>query len=253
VIVGRAGELTRLGAALGETRAGRGRLLLIAGAPGIGKSRLADATAERARRVGMTVARGYAVDEPGAPPLWPWLRLMRGWDDAAQLTMAETWDGDAAARFQLFTAITTLVCGHATGDGLLLILEDMHWADQTSVGLLRHLVAAIGDEPMTVLVTYRVGVPGPFLDAVPALLSSDLVLPLTLGGLSVQDVTAWLPQLTGSADAQLAETLWERTGGNPLLVRLVAQDLAAHGDTERLMAERPELRRLVAARAKDAM
>lgn len=249
MIVGRAGELAQLGAALGEARAGRGRLVLVAGAPGIGKSRLADAAAERARRAGMTIARGYAVDEPGAPPLWPWLRLMRGWDDAARLPVAETWDGDAAARFQLFTAITTLVCGHATGDGLLLILEDMHWADRTSVGLLRHVVAAISDEPMAVLVTYRHGVPGPLLDAAPALLSSDLVLPLTLGGLSRQDVAAWLPQLTGSADARLAGTLCERTGGNPLLVRLVAQDLAAHGDIERLMAERPELRRLVAARA----
>ena len=251
MIVGRAGELAQLGTALGQTRAGRGRLVLIAGAPGIGKSRLADAAAERARRAGMTVARGYAVDEPGAPPLWPWLRLMRGWDDAARLPVAETWEGDAAARFQLFTAITALVCGHATGDGLLLILEDMHWADQTSVRLLRHLVAAIGDEPMAVLVTYRNGVPGPLLDVAPALLSSDLVLPLTLAGLSVRDVADWLPKLTGSADGQLAKTLWERTGGNPLLIRLVAHDLAAHGDSERLMAERPELRRLVAARASE--
>ena len=199
----------------------------------------------------MRIVRGYAVDEPGAPPLWPWLRLMRGWDDACLLPVAETWEGDPAARFQLFTAITTLVCGHATGDGLLLILEDMHWADQTSVGLLRHLVAGIGDEPMAVLVTYRNRVPGPLLDAAPALLSSDLVLQLTLGGLSRRDVADWLPQLTGSADGQFAETLWERTGGNPLLIRLVAQDLAAHGDTERLMAERPELRRLVAARASE--
>jgi hypothetical protein len=251
VTVGRAGELAELDAALGETRAGRGRLVLIAGAPGIGKSRLADAAAECARRAGMKTARGYAVDEPGAPPLWPWLRLMRGWDDAAQLPAAETWEGDAAARFQLYTAMTSLVCGHATGDGLLLILEDMHWADRTSVGLLRHLVAGMSDEPMAVLVTYRTDVPGPLLDAAPALLSSDLVLPLTLGGLSSPEVADWLPQLTGSADARLAERLWERTGGNPLLVRLVAQDLAAHGDFERLMAERPELRRLVAARASE--
>lgn len=251
MIVGRAAELAQVGAALGVARAGRGQLVLIAGAPGIGKSRLADATAERARRDGMTTARGHAVDDPGAPPLWPWLRLMRGWDDAARLPVAETWEGDAPARFQLFTAITTLVCRHATGDGLLLILEDMHWADSTSVGLLRHLVAGISDEPMVVLVTYRNTVPGPLLDAAPALLSSDLVLPLTLGGLSRQAVVDWLPQLTGSADGKLAETLWQRTGGNPLLVRLAAQDLAAHGDTERLMAERPELRGLVAVRANE--
>jgi hypothetical protein len=173
---------------------------------------------------------------------------MRGWDDAARLPVAETWEGDAAARFELFTAITTLVCRHATRDELLLILEDMHWADRTSVGWLRHLVAGISDEPTAVLVTYRNTVPGPLVDAAPALLSSDLVLPLTLGGLSRQAVADWLPQLTGSADGQLAETLWQRTGGNPLLVRLAAQDLAAHGDTERLMAERPELRHLVAAR-----
>lgn len=133
MIVGRAGELAQLGAALGEARAGRGRLVLVAGAAGIGKSQLADAAAERARRADMTIARGYAVDDPGAPPLWPWLRLMRGWDDAARLPVAETWEGDAAARFQLFTAVTTLVRAHASGDGLLLILEDMHWADRTSV------------------------------------------------------------------------------------------------------------------------
>jgi DNA-binding CsgD family transcriptional regulator/tetratricopeptide (TPR) repeat protein len=251
VIVGRARELDQVGAALGEARAGRGRLVLIAGAPGIGKSRLADAAAEHARRAGMTVARGYAVEDPGAPPLWPWLLLMRGWDDAARLPEAQTWEGDAAARFQLFTAITTVICGHATGDGLLLILEDMHWADRTSVRLLRHLAAAISGEPVAALVTYRNGAPGPLLDAAPTLMSGDRVLPLTLGGLSRQDVAAWLPRLTGSADARLAETLWQRTGGNPLLVRLAAQDLAAHGDCERLMAERPELRRLVAARASE--
>lgn len=251
MIVGRAGELAQIGAALGDVHAGRGRLVLIAGAPGIGKSRLADAAAERARGAGMTIACGYAVDEPGAPPLWPWLQLMRGWDDAARLPAAEPWEGDAAARFQLFTAITALVCGHATEDGLLLLLEDMHWADLTSVRLLRHLVAAIGDVPVAVMVTYRSGVPGPLFDNAPALLSSELVLPLTLEGLSRQDVMTWLPQLTGSADERLAKTLWDRTGGNPLLVRLAAQDLAAHGDTERLMAERPELRRLVAARVNE--
>jgi predicted ATPase len=85
---------------------------------------------------------------------------MRGWDDAARLPVAETWEGDAAARFELFTAITTLVCRHATRDEPLLILEDMHWADRTSVGLLRHLVAGISDEPTAVLVTYRNTVPG---------------------------------------------------------------------------------------------
>lgn len=247
MIVGRAGELAQISAALGNAHAGRGRLVLISGPPGIGKSLLADATAERARELGMAIARGYAVDELGAPPLWPWLRLMRGWDDAATWPETGQRDGDAAARFQLFSAITALVCGHAADGGLLLTLEDMHWADRTSVGLLRHLAAALRDEPMAVVVTYRNAVAGPLLDAVPGLLSGDAVVPLTLGGMSVEDVAAWLPDLTGAADARLAETLWERTGGNPLLVRLVARDLANHGDVERLMAERPEVRRLVAA------
>ncbi|MGI9005382.1 MAG: ATP-binding protein [Streptosporangiaceae bacterium] len=250
MIVGRAGELAQLAAALGQAQAGRGRLVLIAGAPGIGKSRLAEAAAERAGQLGLSIARGYAVDEPGAPPLWPWARLMRGWDNA-DLPEAQTWEGDAAARFQLFSTITALVCGHAAGGGLLLILEDMHWADRTSAGLLRHLEAAISDEPMAVVVTYRHGVPGPFLDALPELLSSERVVPLTLGGMSVEDVVTWLPELAGQADVRLAEPLCQRTGGNPLLIRLIARDLATHGDVGRLMAERPEVRRLVAARANE--
>ncbi len=254
-IVGRTAELARVERALAEARAGRGALLLLTGPPGIGKSRLAAAAADRAAERGMRVATGYAVDDPGAPPLWPWLRALRDWPGAEVLPGHDAGEPDAAARFRLFVAITDLVRANAAPDGLLLVLEDMHWADRTSVLLVRHLLAELPSAPLAVVLTCRDGVPGPFADLAPDLLRGDLATPIALTGLASADVSDWLPHLTGGQrDVELAEHLRDTTGGNPLLIRLVAEDLAraaAGGpapDTRRLMSERPQLRGLVAAR-----
>ncbi len=253
-IVGRTAELALIDRALTEARGGHGRLLLVSGAAGIGKSRLAAAAADRARDLGMRVASGYAVDDPGAPPLWPWLRALRGRPGAEAVPGAEAGEPDAAARFRLFVAITDLLQEHAAAHGLLLVLEDMHWADRTSVLLVRHLLAELPSAPLAVVLTCRDGVSGAFTDLAPDLLRGDSAASIALTGLAAGDVAHWLPHLTGrQADAELAERLRDSTGGNPLLIRLVAADLGSDGaaappDTRRLMTERPQLRRLVAAR-----
>jgi DNA-binding CsgD family transcriptional regulator len=83
----------------------------------------------------------------------------------------------------------------------------------------------------------------------PDLVRGDRTRAITLTGLSSADVAAWLPDLAGRADPELASALHEATGGNPLLVRLVATELAINPvPVDELMAQRPELRRLVAAR-----
>ena len=258
-IVGRAAQLGEIDEALARTLRGNGRLLLVSGPAGIGKSRIAAAAVAAAEQRGLAVAQGYAVDDPGAPPLWPWLRLMRDWPGATELPTADAGgsdagDSDAATRFRLFTAVADLIGRQARDAGLLLVLEDMHWADRTSVLLLRHLAAGIAAEKVTLLMTCRDAVPGPLDDVLPDLLRGDDVRPMSLSGLSVEDVAAWLPLLTGASDDALAAALQQRTTGNPLLIRLVAEDLAARGVQgatgmlERLMADRPQLRRLVAAR-----
>ena len=264
-IVGRTAELAEVDRALDDARAGRGRLLLVSGPPGIGKSRLADAATAAARERGMPVASGYAVDDPGAPPLWPWRRAMREWPGSGELLTAELDAGgpDAAARFGLFVAIGDLVRDQAAQHGLLVVLEDMHWADRTSVLLVRHLLAELPGMRAALVLTCRDGVPGPFADLAPDLLRGDPALSIALGGLTSDDVAAWLSELPGLAgprqggDPGLASALQRTTGGNPLLIRLVAEDLARTGRSGerrggasfgRLMSERPQLRRLVAAK-----
>ena len=250
-IVGRAAEQAQLRAALAAAQDGRGSLLLVGGAAGIGKTRLAVAAVKAAQSRGMRVARGYAVDDPGAPALWPWLRVMRDWPEVAALPTGDARDSDAAARFQFFVAVTDLIVSRANPAGLLVVLEDFHWADRLSVLLLRHTVAELAEHPVAIVVTYRDAVPGPLSDTMLDLLRADATRAIPLAGLDVDAVAAWLPQLTDYATPKLAAALHSRTGGNPLLIRLVAENLTGGGQPGSLdgvMSERPQLRRLVAAK-----
>ncbi|MEP7177980.1 MAG: AAA family ATPase [Pseudonocardiales bacterium] len=247
--VGRRAELLEVDQALASARSGRGRLLLVSGPAGIGKSRLAEAAAQAAEVCGMPVARGYAIDDPGAPALWPWRRVLRGLAGTVDLPGADVADSDAAARFGLFTAVTDLLHSEAEDSGLLIVLEDLHWADRESVRLLRHLLAELGASRLAVVVTFRDAVPGPMQATLPDLVRGESVRSIALTGLAAKEVAGWLTQLTGRDDAPLADALHSRTGGNPLLIRLVAAELASSpAPLDVLMAQRPQLRRLIAAR-----
>ena len=76
ILAGRDRELGLLRRWLAEAVAGHGRLVVLTGPPGIGKTRLAQEVADGARRAGQPVLRGRAVEDEGAPPLWPWRRIL---------------------------------------------------------------------------------------------------------------------------------------------------------------------------------
>ncbi len=236
-LVGRQEELTVLLAAIESARAGAGRLVVVTGAAGIGKTRLTEAAAEAAHSAGLRVARGYAVPEAGAPPLWPWQRVLRGRTG----NLAPT--DDPSARFQQFVALTEVLRRAAEPAGLLLVLDDLHWADTASVQLLRHAAYELDSMPVALVVTARGEAEAPWRGVLADLVhtGADIV---EVAGLTPAELGEWQPAL--AADPARAEAVHAATGGNPMLVRLIAAELDKPLDT--VLAERPDLRRLVAAR-----
>lgn len=239
-LAGRAAERAVLRETLAAASRGRGGVVLVSGPAGIGKSALADAAVRAAADAGIAAVRGHALDDAGAPPLWPWLRAMRDWPEAAALPVADA--TDPHARFRLQVAVADAVRGRA-GRGLLLVLEDLHWADTLTLLVLRHLAAELDDVGLVIVATHRDPGQGPLAAVLPDLVRGARTLPLD--GLSAHEVAAWLPALVGRTDDDLARTLHERTAGNPLLIRLVAEHRATTGED---VAGRPDLRRLVLAR-----
>lgn len=255
-LFGRAHELATLRTALAAATAGEGRLVLVAGEAGVGKSRLIE---ELLSGVGaVPVARGYSTPDEGAPALWPWTRLLRGLPTVAAIAAraSDAALSGPAQRFQLFADVAEALVAAAEPEALVLVLEDLHWADRSTLLLLRQLCGELAASRLLVVASHRPVDGGPLAELEPDLLRYPATVPVRLDGLAVADVRAWLGELLGGRcddDNALAATLHERTGGNALLIRLLAEALPAGtaGDeaaVSRVLAERPELRRLVAGR-----
>ncbi|HEX8865441.1 MAG TPA: AAA family ATPase, partial [Lentzea sp.] len=232
-ILGRDRELAELRAAL---VAATGRLVLIGGDAGIGKTRLATAVLAMAAEYDIPVARGQAVDDPGMPPLWPWRRVARDVPALERVLAGSHFDpADATSRFALVADATDALIAAAAGRGLLIVLEDVHWVDQTSLRLLTHLAGELGAARVVVIATYRADPP-------PALLRSPAAQVLRLGGLTREDVAGWVRRVTTVEDPDaLAARLIRDTGGNPLYVRMLLDRITASGE----ITVHPELHKLV--------
>jgi predicted ATPase len=164
--VGRVQELEALRRALGRALRGHGGLVMLTGEPGIGKTRTAEQLATHARNGGAEVLWGASYEERGAPPYWPWLQIARGWGDANDFgDVRERLGANAAelarlipelitehaypapavvsepqsAQFRLFEAYVAFVRAIAQGSPVVVLLEDLHWADRPTLALLEHL------------------------------------------------------------------------------------------------------------------
>ncbi|MBP2325152.1 DNA-binding CsgD family transcriptional regulator/tetratricopeptide (TPR) repeat protein [Kibdelosporangium banguiense] len=239
-LVGRTRELAQLRGALVSASAGSGRLLLVSGDAGIGKTRLAMAVADMANDYDVPVARGYAVDDPGMPPLWPWRRLARDIPQLSDALSVKTGDS-ASARFAMFADATDALTEAAAERGLLIILEDLHWADRSSLKLLSHLAGDLARTRALILGTFRAADGSPLADRLPDLLRSSEMRSIRLTGLDTPDIAHWL-RIKAPAAEQMAAEVAAKTNGNPLFVRmLIDHDLDGH----------PELRHLVLAQVPD--
>ena len=201
----------------------------------------------------MAVARGYAMDDPGAPPLWPWRRVGRDIGSVDVVLNRSTDVGsDSAARFSLFEVVADALTSAAETRGLLVVLEDMHWADAASVGLMRHVAADLSSRPLVLVVTARDREVGPaWSTEFPALLRASGARSLVLSGLSAEALTEWLRSTPGKSDwAGYAQHLRLRTNGNPLYVDMLTSDppgADGRGALDQVVAQRPDLRAVVLA------
>lgn len=237
---------------IGAAHAGRGRAILLAGEAGIGKTRAALEIARRAGARGLAVHVGRCLEEDGAPPYWPWIQVVRSLlraapeglrreDPIAQRALrllpeertdaAPTPADGEAARFQLFDAVTQLVLAAARERPCVLLLDDLHRADASSVALLRHLLQEIACAPLLLLGGLRDAEvpPGHPLATLLAELhpSGERI---ALRPLREAEVALLIERGAGLAPSpELVAAVHERTGGHPLFVEHVMRTLERAG------------------------
>ena len=235
---------------------GRGSIVLIAGEPGIGKSRLMDEIARLAAPRAIT-AWGRSWEAGGAPAYWLWTEALRavaaqvgdewwdehvaGWAHELRDVLSEAADGgvdphvrDAdEARFRLFAAVARLLEAAAATRPVVLLLDDLHAADTASVLLLRFVARRASMNRLLIVGAYRdveLTASHPFTATLDHLLREPAVTRLTPRLLDVDDVAEIIATtLETTPKPEIAEQVWSQTDGNPLYVRELVRLVTAEG------------------------
>lgn len=251
--VGRHAEMEELRRGLEEALAGRGRLFLLSGEPGSGKTRTAEELMSYARLRDVESLRGRCSEDEGAPAFWPWVQVLRSCCDArpadeierilgpgaaeiAQLdpelekrlsgvslaSRGPGWADLNRARFRLFDSLTTFFRNLSTRVPLLLVLDDLQWADEPSLRLLEFLSQGLHDARIMVLGSFRdlaLDRSHPLTSALGEIARGGQARRVRLGGLSKEDVRLFVGISLGVGTWDvLASAVWRKSEGNPLFV-----------------------------------
>ncbi|MET0417950.1 MAG: ATP-binding protein, partial [Actinoplanes sp.] len=157
-LIGRVAEVVALDRLRAAAAHGAGAVVLLAGEAGIGKTAVVEEAVGRARASGAAVLTGRADPDEGAPAFWPWLRLLESDVEGlspALLALADAGETAAATRFRAIRATIAALRSAATARPLVLVLEDLHWADAASLTLLGALCREIEDTAILVIGTTR--------------------------------------------------------------------------------------------------
>jgi eukaryotic-like serine/threonine-protein kinase len=245
--VGREIEMGGLRASLDLAGVGRGRLVLLTGEPGIGKSRLMEELSNAASELGWRVLLGRCWEGGGAPAYWPWIQVVqqagvqfeqlaiRQEEDAAQPTRRVTpgrtpADDPETVRFSLFESVAGYLTDVSHEQPLLVVLDDIHVADEPSLLLLRFLAENVGRQRIMILASYRKGDRGihQLADAFGQL--ARVGHRISVRGLSSSDVASYIEGVIGETPSESAVTrICDITAGNPFFLSEVVRTLLVDG------------------------
>ena len=259
-LVGREREMAQLGEALDGAFAGRGTVVLLAGEPGIGKTSIARALSDEAEARGAAAVWGIGWAGNAAPAYWPWVQVVRalvrrpdGDDLLAGLRPGAAWLGEIVpelgtevsglprlprgsaeeGRFHVYDALAELLRRAAAEAPVLVVLDDLQWADEASLLTLAFVARALPDAGVVLLGTYRTTeVPH---DELGTSRLADLIgwsRRIELRGLAAADVRRLVEdRASDGAPDEVVERIHSQTDGNPLFV---SELLTLLGDEGRL-------------------
>ncbi len=264
IFVGREREMEELRASVDSAQGGHGRLVLLVGEPGIGKTRTADEVATYARLRGMQILVGRCYEGEGAPAFWPWVQVIRSYvmerDPALLAGEMGTGAADIAqvvseirerlpdlppplqmepeqARFRLFDSVTTFLKNASRGRPLMLVLDDLHWADKPSLLLLQFLTRELRTTRILVIGTYRdveLGRHHPLARTIADLAREHVAERVSLSGLGYDDVARYIEMTAGiTPPKSLVTAVHRETEGNPFFLAEVVRLLASEGRLQR--------------------
>ncbi len=259
--VGRDDALARLWSAFERARGGQAGVVLVAGEPGIGKTRIVEELGAAARAAGARVVTGWCHEGEGAPPFWPWTQVLRALgreldlyasspalraalDEIAGLVPGLQRAGANATpdatpaferpdgRFRLYDAVSTLLAALAARAPLVVALDDLHWADPSSLRLFS-FVAREARAHLLLVGTYRpedvdrAGALGEALAVLARLPGHERVV---LEGLRRDEVARFVAaQSVIAPDPRLVDAIFARTDGNPFFIRELVRLLETEG------------------------
>jgi predicted ATPase/DNA-binding NarL/FixJ family response regulator len=245
----------------------------VGGEPGIGKTRLAEELAAQATACGALVLWGRCWEGEGAPAFWPWVKVVRAYVQTVEpaVLRSEMGAGAAdiaqivpavrdllpnlptpppvepeAARFRLFDSLAGFLRAAAARRPLLLVLDDLHWADALSLALLRFLGRELehATGPLVVGIYRHTEVDSgqPLVATLADLTRGRDRRRLVLGGLDEQEVASFVALVAGvEPSPELAAAVHRQTDGNPFFVTEVVRLLASQGQLGAAEASAPRL------------
>lgn len=215
-LVERSSELAALVGALDAASAGRTSFATVTGEPGIGKTRLCQELAAAATARGARVLSGRCSQDDGAPPLWPWRQVLAGLGRDVEVPEGS----DEGAGFRAAERLVGQLRDAAGDTTVVVVLDDLHWADVQTLRVLRLAVETLASAPLLVVCTWRPHPEptGALAEAAGALSRAHAVR-LEPGRLSL-DATAELLAAVGGHDVGVdrAADVADRTDGNPFYV-----------------------------------